>query len=164
MIFFKLFSDWVYIWAIKRCGGEVGAQHPKYNWWWWFFFSLCRRIVIIQQRTSHGSQLQLYWTQLFAHPNHWSLLAKMGRVRKKMLVLSWASTFNFSKKLECWGITVSFLMYSTDAESNMNSVLSSSSAWTPKYKDVSDVDDTQIPECAEGFMTLLSVITGIWPS
>lgn len=98
MIFFKLFSDWVYIWAIKRCGGEVGAQHPKYYWWWWFFFSLCRRIVIIQQRTSHGSQLQLYWTQLFAHPNHWSLLAKMGRVRKKMLVLSWASTFNFSKK------------------------------------------------------------------
>lgn len=110
MIFFKLFSDWVYIWAIKRCGGEVGAQHPKY-WWWWFFFSLCRRIVIIQQRTSHGSQLQLYWTQLFAHPNHWSLLAKMGRVRKKMLVLSWASTFNFSKKLECWGITVFFLSF-----------------------------------------------------
>lgn len=30
-----------------------------------------------------------------------------------------------------------------------------------KYKDVGDVDDTRTPECAEGFMTLLSVITGV---
>ncbi|XP_022790195.1 RAD50-interacting protein 1-like [Stylophora pistillata] len=45
------------------------------------------------------------------------------------------------------------------AESNMNSILSSSSAWTPKYKEVGDVDDTRTPECAEGFITLLSVIT-----
>jgi len=45
------------------------------------------------------------------------------------------------------------------AISNMESVLSSSSAWTLKYKDVGDVDDTRTPECAEGFMTLLSVIT-----
>ena len=43
----------------------------------------------------------------------------------------------------------------------MESVLSSSSAWTMKYKDVGDVDDTRTPECAEGFMTLLSVITGV---
>ena len=43
----------------------------------------------------------------------------------------------------------------------MESLLSSSSAWTLKYKDVGDVDDTRTPECAEGFMTLLSVITGV---
>lgn len=49
----------------------------------------------------------------------------------------------------------------TDAISNMESLLSSSSAWTLKYKDVGDVDDTRTPECAEGFMTLLSVITGV---
>ena len=49
----------------------------------------------------------------------------------------------------------------TDAISNMESVLSSSSAWTLKYKDVGDIDDTRTPECAEGFMTLLSVITGV---
>ena len=54
-----------------------------------------------------------------------------------------------------------FFFCITDAVSNMESVLSSSSAWSPKYKDVSDVDDTRTPECAEGFMTLLSVITGI---
>jgi len=47
----------------------------------------------------------------------------------------------------------------TYAISNMESVLSSSSAWSPKYKDVGNVDDTRTPECAEGFMTLLSVIT-----
>lgn len=56
---------------------------------------------------------------------------------------------------------VHFCCFVTDAISNMESVLSSSSAWTPKYKDVGDVDDTCTPECAEGFMTLLSVITGI---
>ena len=49
----------------------------------------------------------------------------------------------------------------SDAVSNMESVLSSSSAWSAKYKDVGSVDDTRIPECAEGFMTLLSVITGM---
>lgn len=43
----------------------------------------------------------------------------------------------------------------------MESVLSSSSAWTLKYKDVGDVDGTRTPECAEGFMTLVSVITGV---
>jgi len=42
----------------------------------------------------------------------------------------------------------------------MESVLVSSSAWTPKYKEVGDVDDTRTPECAESFMTLLTVITG----
>lgn len=42
----------------------------------------------------------------------------------------------------------------------MESVLASSSAWTPKYKEVGDVDDTRTPECAESFMTLLTVITG----
>ncbi|XP_074606073.1 RAD50-interacting protein 1-like isoform X2 [Acropora palmata] len=45
------------------------------------------------------------------------------------------------------------------ALSNIESVLSSSSAWLPKYKDVASTDDTRIPECAERFMTLLSVIT-----
>lgn len=43
----------------------------------------------------------------------------------------------------------------------MESLLSSSSAWSLKYKDVGGVDDSRIPECAEGFMTLLSVITGV---
>ena len=42
----------------------------------------------------------------------------------------------------------------------MESVLASSSAWKPKYKEVGDVDDTRTPECAESFMTLLTVITG----
>ncbi|KAM7441469.1 RAD50-interacting protein 1 [Porites harrisoni] len=45
------------------------------------------------------------------------------------------------------------------AISNMESVLASSSAWKPKYKEVGDVDDTRTPECAESFMTLLTVIT-----
>lgn len=51
-------------------------------------------------------------------------------------------------------------MFSIAALSNMESVLSSSSAWLPKYKDVASTDDTRIPECAERFMTLLAVITG----
>ena len=53
-----------------------------------------------------------------------------------------------------------FVVFSLAALSNVESVLSSSSAWLPKYKDVASTDDTRIPECAERFMTLLSVITG----
>lgn len=52
------------------------------------------------------------------------------------------------------------VMLSLAAVSNMELLLSSSSAWLPKYKDVAGKDDTKIPECAERFMTLLSVITG----
>ncbi|XP_068762247.1 RAD50-interacting protein 1-like [Montipora capricornis] len=45
------------------------------------------------------------------------------------------------------------------ASSNLELVLSSSSAWSTKYKDVVSADDTRTPECAEAFMILLSVMT-----
>ncbi|KAK3717328.1 hypothetical protein QZH41_011566, partial [Actinostola sp. cb2023] len=46
------------------------------------------------------------------------------------------------------------------ANENLESLLSSSSAWKGKYQDIgSEVDDTKTPECAEGFVTLLTVIT-----
>ncbi|XP_063304190.1 RAD50-interacting protein 1 [Pelobates fuscus] len=41
----------------------------------------------------------------------------------------------------------------------MDSMLSSESAWTSQYKDISDVDEMKVPDCAETFMTLLLVIT-----
>ena len=47
------------------------------------------------------------------------------------------------------------------ASSNLELVLSSSSAWSTKYKDVVSADDTRTPECAEAFMILLSVMTGM---
>jgi hypothetical protein len=46
----------------------------------------------------------------------------------------------------------------------MDSMLSSEAAWVSQYKDISDVDEMKVPDCAEVFMTLLLVITGKpWP-
>nr|XP_033813798.1 RAD50-interacting protein 1 isoform X2 [Geotrypetes seraphini] len=41
----------------------------------------------------------------------------------------------------------------------MDSMLSSEAAWTSQYKDITDVDEMKVPDCAETFMTLLVVIT-----
>ncbi|XP_004676976.1 PREDICTED: RAD50-interacting protein 1 [Condylura cristata] len=41
----------------------------------------------------------------------------------------------------------------------MDSMLSSEAAWISQYKDISDVDELKVPDCAETFMTLLLVIT-----
>ncbi|XP_032160216.1 RAD50-interacting protein 1 isoform X1 [Mustela erminea] len=41
----------------------------------------------------------------------------------------------------------------------MDSVLSSEAAWVSQYKDITDVDEMKVPDCAETFMTLLLVIT-----
>lgn len=46
----------------------------------------------------------------------------------------------------------------------MDSMLSSEAAWVSQYKDITDVDEMKVPDCAEVFMTLLLVITGKpWP-
>lgn len=42
----------------------------------------------------------------------------------------------------------------------MDSMLSSEAAWISQYKDITDVDEMKVPDCAETFMTLLLVITG----
>ncbi|KAJ7329574.1 hypothetical protein JRQ81_015748 [Phrynocephalus forsythii] len=41
----------------------------------------------------------------------------------------------------------------------MDSMLSSEGAWISQYKDITDVDEMKVPDCAETFMTLLLVIT-----
>ncbi|XP_004448858.1 RAD50-interacting protein 1 isoform X1 [Dasypus novemcinctus] len=41
----------------------------------------------------------------------------------------------------------------------MDSMLSSDVAWVSQYKDITDVDEMKVPDCAETFMTLLLVIT-----
>ncbi|XP_008069954.1 RAD50-interacting protein 1 isoform X1 [Carlito syrichta] len=41
----------------------------------------------------------------------------------------------------------------------MDSMLSSEAAWVSQYKDITDVDELKVPDCAETFMTLLLVIT-----
>lgn len=42
----------------------------------------------------------------------------------------------------------------------MDAMLSSEAAWISQYKDITDVDEMKVPDCAETFMTLLLVITG----
>lgn len=42
----------------------------------------------------------------------------------------------------------------------MDSILSSEAAWVSQYKDITDVDEMKVPDCAETFTTLLQVITG----
>jgi hypothetical protein len=50
----------------------------------------------------------------------------------------------------------------SDAKENLESLVTSSTAWRGKYQDVGgEVDETRTPECAEGFVTLLTVITGM---
>ncbi|XP_073184593.1 RAD50-interacting protein 1 isoform X2 [Lepidochelys kempii] len=41
----------------------------------------------------------------------------------------------------------------------MDSILSSEAAWVSQYKDITDVDEMKVPDCAETFTTLLQVIT-----
>ncbi|MEJ1272513.1 RAD50 interactor 1 [Cricetulus griseus] len=41
----------------------------------------------------------------------------------------------------------------------MDSMLSSEAVWVSQYKDITDVDEMKVPDCAEVFMTLLLVIT-----
>ncbi|KAJ7407117.1 RAD50 interactor 1 [Willisornis vidua] len=44
-------------------------------------------------------------------------------------------------------------------DEKMDSMLSSEAAWISQYKDITDVDEMKVPDCAETFMTLLLVIT-----
>ncbi|ELW65587.1 RAD50-interacting protein 1 [Tupaia chinensis] len=46
----------------------------------------------------------------------------------------------------------------------MDSMLSSEAAWVSQYKDITDVDEMKVPDCAETFMTLLLVITDRYKS
>ncbi|KAK6169188.1 hypothetical protein SNE40_020286 [Patella caerulea] len=41
----------------------------------------------------------------------------------------------------------------------IDGMLTSPSAWLSQYKDITDVDELKVPECAESFMTLLLTIT-----
>ncbi|XP_033119511.1 RAD50-interacting protein 1-like [Anneissia japonica] len=41
----------------------------------------------------------------------------------------------------------------------IDNLLSDNGAWSCQYRDISDVDDLKVPQCAESFVTLLSVIT-----
>ena len=43
---------------------------------------------------------------------------------------------------------------------NVQSLLSSEKAWSPRYEDAADVDDLKVPECVETFVSLLVGITG----
>ncbi|CAB4002313.1 RAD50-interacting 1-like, partial [Paramuricea clavata] len=45
------------------------------------------------------------------------------------------------------------------AMENIQSLLSSEKAWSPRYEDAADVDDLKVPECVETFVSLLVGIT-----
>lgn len=47
------------------------------------------------------------------------------------------------------------------AGQKMDALLASKTAWISQYKDVSEADDSKVPESVENFMTLILVITGI---
>lgn len=46
----------------------------------------------------------------------------------------------------------------------MDALLSSPTAWESQYKNIADIDTLKVPECGESFVTLMSTITGQWPS
>lgn len=47
------------------------------------------------------------------------------------------------------------------AVEKVDAMLSAEGAWSSQYKDITDMDELKAPDCAETFMTLLLVITGI---
>ncbi len=47
------------------------------------------------------------------------------------------------------------------AVEKVDAMLSAEGAWSSQYKDITDMDELKSPDCAETFMTLLLVITGI---
>lgn len=49
----------------------------------------------------------------------------------------------------------------TDAKSKMDLMLSSETAWQSQYQGLMDLDEANLPECAESFITLMLTITGI---
>ena len=59
-------------------------------------------------------------------------------------------------------MTENLFIVLSDAIENIESILSQPNAFKQKYHEVGDVDDTKIPECAEDFITLLMVITGLY--
>jgi hypothetical protein len=46
------------------------------------------------------------------------------------------------------------------AVEKVEGMLESTTAWESQYKDIADLEEVQVPECAESFMTLLYTITG----
>ncbi len=54
-----------------------------------------------------------------------------------------------------------FVCCSLVAVEKVDAMLSAEGAWSSQYKDITDMDELKSPDCAETFMTLLLVITGI---
>jgi hypothetical protein len=46
------------------------------------------------------------------------------------------------------------------AKSKMDLMLSSDTAWQSQYQGLMEMDETNLPECAESFITLMLTITG----
>lgn len=47
------------------------------------------------------------------------------------------------------------------AVEKVDAMLAAEGAWSSQYKDITDMDELKAPDCAETFMTLLLVITGM---
>lgn len=54
----------------------------------------------------------------------------------------------------------SFILLAVALE-KVDAMLSAEGAWTSQYREISDMDELKAPDCAETFMTLLLVITGV---
>ena len=46
------------------------------------------------------------------------------------------------------------------AVQKLDTLLSAPAAWQSQYRDMLEADESRVPQCVEGFMTLLLVITG----
>lgn len=72
----------------------------------------------------------------------------------KCCILGSRLDFSFDDKLNCVCCPIV-------AVEKVDAMLSAEGAWSSQYKDITDVDELKAPDCAETFMTLLLVITGI---
>lgn len=86
-----------------------------------------------------------------------TLLQKWLSVERK----SECKCYEFERQIFSFYDKLNFVCCSLVAVEKVDAMLSAEGAWSSQYKDITDMDELKAPDCAETFMTLLLVITGI---
>uniref|UniRef100_A0A8C6NJB4 RAD50-interacting protein 1 n=1 Tax=Nothobranchius furzeri TaxID=105023 RepID=A0A8C6NJB4_NOTFU len=119
---------------------------------------LCRGLMsLVQEKVASDASRMLYDDVLFCH-----LVEEVLQFEKELRSnYSYPAVLPglFHILLEDAVLQKWLSMEKKMAVEKMDAMLSAEGAWTSQYKDISDMDELNAPECAETFMTLLQVIT-----
>ncbi|KAF7228756.1 RAD50-interacting protein 1 [Nothobranchius furzeri] len=133
--------------ALDQAGVAISAQ-----------VELCRGLMsLVQEKVASDASRMLYDDVLFCH-----LVEEVLQFEKELRSnYSYPAVLPglFHILLEDAVLQKWLSMEKKMAVEKMDAMLSAEGAWTSQYKDISDMDELNAPECAETFMTLLQVIT-----